>query len=166
MTRAEAEAVFLRHLSVIDRIIAASCARSRFDAADAEDVASALRLKLIENDYAAIRGFEGKSAFVTYVTIVIQRFLIDERNRRWGRWTPSAEAMRQGPQAVEIETLLHRDGRAFDEVCRIMAAKQEPLAPGDVESIARRLPRRVPRASTCSIDDDGFVLSSVQILTK
>lgn len=152
MTRAEAEAMFLQHLPAIDRLIRAACARGRFDA-EIEDIASALRVKLIENDYAAIRGFEGKSAFTTYLSIVIQRFLLDERNRRWGRWTPSAEAERQGAAAVEIEMLLHRDGRSFDEVCRIMSRKPEPLSASAVEAIAVRLPRRLPRPSTHSLDE-------------
>jgi RNA polymerase sigma factor (sigma-70 family) len=155
MTRAEAEALFLQHLATIDRIVRAACARNRFDAAEIEDVASSLRLKLIENDYAAVRGFEGKCAFSTYITIVIQRFLIDERNRRWGRWTSSAEAERQGAVAVEIEALLHRDGRSFEEVCRIMSAKPEPLSAAAVDAIVATLPRRLPRPSTRSIEDDN-----------
>ena len=76
MNRADAQALFLRELPAIERIIAASCARSRFDPSDREDLAAALRLKLIENDYAAIRAFEGKSAFTTYLTVIVQRFII------------------------------------------------------------------------------------------
>jgi RNA polymerase sigma factor (sigma-70 family) len=162
MTRNEAEALFLQQLPTIDRIIRAACARSRFDPSEIEDIASALRLKLIENDYGAIRGFEGKSRFVTFVTIVIQRFVIDERNRRWGRWTPSTEAVRLGERAVEIETLLHRDGRSLADVCRIMGEKADPLPAAEVEAIAARLPRRMPRPSTRSIEEDG---AAVEVAT-
>ena len=160
MTAAEAEALFLRELPAIDRIIALTCSRSGFRPADAEDLAATLRLKLIDNDYAVIRKFEGKSAFTTYLTVVIQRFMIDQRNERWGRWTPSAEAVRLGPRAVRLEMLLHRDGRPFEDACQLLSSDRELAATrAELATIAERLPRRQPRATTCSIDESSPVMT-------
>ena len=152
----EAETLFLRELPLLDRIIAATCRRNGFDPTDAEDFAGALRLKLIEKDYQAIRAFEGKSAFATYHTVIVQRFLIDYRNQRWGRWTPSTEATRLGECAVRLETLLHRDGRSFDDAVEILTREERiRTSRENLEALLSRLPRRQPRTSTRSLEESG-----------
>ncbi len=144
MDVSEARKLYLRELPTIDGIVRAAC-RRRGAGMDEEDFASLVKLKLIEDDYAILRKFRGGSSFRTYLTIVIQRFLLDQRVREWGRWRPSAEAKRLGGAAVSLERLLHRDGLTLDEACDVLA-RRSPRAPRALlEALAGRLPVRRPR---------------------
>jgi RNA polymerase sigma factor (sigma-70 family) len=80
-----------------------------------EELLGAMHLKLVENDYDALRRFEGRASFATYLSAVVARHLLDERNARWGKWRPSLYARRHGPVAVHLERLLTRDGLSFGE---------------------------------------------------
>ena len=154
MNLAEAKALFLKELRSIERIIASACTRSRFGPSDHEDLSSALLLKLIENDYAVIRHFEGKSSFATFVTVVVQRFLIDQRNARWGRWLASAEATRLGPQAVAMERLIHRDGQTFEQAFQLMQSDDSlRITRAEFDELLGKLPRRLPRARTLALEE-------------
>lgn len=154
MNTREAEELFLRELPLIEKVIGSSCRRGGLDRSEAEDVTGAIRLKLIENDYRVVRGYEGKSSLATWLTVVVQRFLIDYRNHRWGKWTPSAEATRLGACAVQLEKLLHRDGRSFEEACAILVEDGRFQTTRDeLESMAARLPRRLPRPTTQSLEE-------------
>lgn len=142
----QAQETFIRELPLLDRILSAVCRRNRLAPADAEDFASAVRLKLIENDYAAIRSFEGKSSFSTWLMVVVQRLLLDHRNQLWGKWRPSAEATRLGETALLLERLLSRDGKTMEEAAVLIAAERG-TAPSirELETIAAALPRRTAR---------------------
>ena len=136
----DAERLFLDNLALIDRIVAATCRRHRLSAEETEDFGSSVKLKLIANDYEVIRAFQGRCSLAGYLTAVIQRAFIDHRNHLWGRWRPSAEARRLGPLAVELDTLINRDGLTVEEVCL-----RAPERRGDIESLASRLPPRMRR---------------------
>ena len=56
------------NLDVIDGIVAAACRRARRYGPDAEDFAASVHLAFIENDYAVLRRYQGRSAFSTYLT--------------------------------------------------------------------------------------------------
>ncbi|HEX7137003.1 MAG TPA: hypothetical protein VF219_04120, partial [Vicinamibacterales bacterium] len=86
------EELFRENLQLIDRIATRVCHKARLFGADAEDFASAFRLHLIDGDYAALRRFEGRCSLVTYLTIVAQRLLGQDRMRTWGRWHESEAA--------------------------------------------------------------------------
>jgi RNA polymerase sigma factor (sigma-70 family) len=140
-----ASEVFAANLALIDRVIAAVCHRGRLYGADAEDFASIARLALMENDYAVLRKWEGRSSLGGYLTAVLQRLLIDERVRVHGRWHQSAEAQRMGPAGVLLETLLHRDRRSLDEAFPAIRAIDPAMTRAEVEAMAGRLPARAPR---------------------
>jgi RNA polymerase sigma factor (sigma-70 family) len=141
MNVAQARQLYLRELPTVDGIVRTAC-RRRGAGMDEEDFASIVKLKLIEDDYAVIRKFSGRSSFRTYLTIVIQRFLLDQRVREWGRWRPSTEAKRLGGLAVTLERLLHRDGLTFEEACVLMAASAERPSRSALETLAGQLPSR------------------------
>jgi RNA polymerase sigma factor (sigma-70 family) len=144
MNVSEARQLYLRELPTIDGIVRTAC-RRRGAGMDEEDFASVVKLRLIENDYAVIRKFGGRSSFRTYLTIVVQRFLLDQRVREWGRWRPSAEARRLGSVAVSLERLLHRDGLTFDEACAVLA-RRAPRTPRPLlETLVCSLPVRRQR---------------------
>src|SRR3954451_24177669 len=114
------EAFLREHLTVIREIAESICRRNGVTAHDAEDFVSEVRLKMYENDFAAIRHFQGKASFTTYLHVVISKFFIDYRRRTWGKWTPSAQAKRLGPVATLLEKLVYRDGSPFDAACRLI----------------------------------------------
>lgn len=141
------EQIFLAELPRIERVIGATCRRHRLRAEEAEEFASTVRLKLIADDYAVLRKFQGRCALATYLTTVVERVFLDWRNQLWGKWRPSAEARRLGPLAVRVEILLTREGRSLPDVCQILAASPDGAAldRAEVERIAARLPARVRR---------------------
>src|SRR5258708_1904751 len=140
------ERLFLSALTTINRAIAWTCARNHVSHEDAEEFGSHVRLKLIEENYAIIRKFQGRSALRTYLTVVIQRLFLDFRISAWGKWRPSAEAKRGGALAMLLEQLLVRDGHTFDEACQLLATKYGIAAEdAELERVASRFPMRVKR---------------------
>src|SRR5947209_1314930 len=115
------------NLDLVERVIRFTSRRQRLDEADAEEFASTVKLRLIENDYAIVRKFQGRSHLSTFLTIVVQRMLLDYRIHHWGKWHASAEAKRLGDVALELEQLLHRDGRTIDDALPLLRA-QHPEA--------------------------------------
>ena len=145
--RAESgEALFLTQLDLVERVIAYVCSRHHLAAADADDFGSFVKLKFVEDDYAVLAKFQGRSSLRTYLTVVIQRLFLDFRNSAWGKWRPSAEAKRAGPLAVMLEQLLVRDGYAFEEACELLRTNHQVLENrAELERLAARLPVRVRR---------------------
>ncbi|HYU34263.1 MAG TPA: sigma-70 family RNA polymerase sigma factor [Thermoanaerobaculia bacterium] len=138
--------LFLTHLAHIERVATYFCRRSGFSREETEDCVSSVKQKLIEDDYAIILKFQGKSIFKTYLTVVIRRLFLDYLDHLWGRrWRPSAEAERLGPLAIQLEGLLHRDGLSFDEACQILRTNHHVEAsPQELADLAARLPHRTP----------------------
>jgi len=142
-----AREVFVAHQDFIERALKVVCARQRLSAPDAEDFCSAFRVRLMEDDCAVFRKFQGRSSVQTYLVSVVMHFFQDWRNARWGKWRPSAEARRLGPVAVELETLCVRDEVGFENACEMLCARhQGHLSRADLEAIAARLPPRQKRA--------------------
>jgi len=150
MTR---EQLFLSELPLIERVIAWVCARRCLRGADAEDFASTVKLRLIENDYEILGKFEGRSSLKTYLTAVVNRLYLDYQVQRFGKWRPSAEARRLGAVALRLEALLYRDGLTFAEACGVLqtdfrvAESREALY-----ELSLKLPPRVDRKP---VSDEG-----------
>jgi RNA polymerase sigma factor (sigma-70 family) len=149
------EGVFKSNLAVIDRVISEVCRSARVRDDDAEDFASSVKLALIENEYAILRKWEGRSSLAGYLNVVIRRLLSNRRDHELGRWRPSSEAADMGPTGILIERLLGRDGRAFDEALPIIQANDPSLTRDDVAAIAARLPLRFGRPRGVTLDDAG-----------
>jgi RNA polymerase sigma factor (sigma-70 family) len=109
------EAAFIAALPDIERVSRHVARRHRLTPSETDDFCSEVSLNIIEDNYAVLASFQGRSSLRTYLTTVIQRLFLDYRRRLWGKWRPSAEATRRGPLAVRLEILLHRDGLSFDE---------------------------------------------------
>jgi len=137
--------VFETNLAMIERVIERVCRAARLAGADAEDFASCARLHLIENDYEVLRRHDRSASLATYLTVVLQRLLINQRNHELGRWRPSAEAQRMGEPGVLLERLVGRDRRPLAEVVPILIAVDCTLTPRDVVAMAERLPERARR---------------------
>jgi RNA polymerase sigma factor (sigma-70 family) len=139
------EQLFLGHLKLVKEIVAFGCRRSKFSPQDAEDFEGTVWIKLIEEDYAVFRLFEGRSEIRTYLTIVINRLLLDYQNHLWTKWRNSAEAGRLGPIAERLETLMVRDGLFFAEACHILQGEGVELSEEELEEIRAKLPVKFTR---------------------
>jgi RNA polymerase sigma factor for flagellar operon FliA len=141
------------NLPLIERAVAFACRRNRLDADHAEEFAAIVNLKLLENDCAILRAYEARSGFATYLGVVVQRLALDYRIHLWGKWHSSAEANRLGTLAVDLERLMHRDGRTLDEALVILAPRHEGITRQSLAALAERLPERAPRLREVAIGD-------------
>jgi len=133
------------NLALVERLVRFVCQRAQVVGADVDDFASTVKLALIENDYSVLRAWEGRSSLATYLTVIIQRMLADERFRTLGRWRPSSEAKRMGESGILLEMLIRRDERTLAEAVPMVRAIDDTLTAGDVEAMAARLPIRQSR---------------------
>lgn len=146
--------LFEANLALIDRVIATVCRRARLVGADAEDFASSVRIALMEDDYAILRKYSGRSSFGAYLGVVVQHLLLDQRTHAFGRWHPSREAERLGEAAVLLETLLHRDRRSLDEALPLVQRIDPTLTRERAAAMAARFPLRVARPRAVELDED------------
>jgi len=150
------------NLALVERAIAFASRRHRLDADDADEFASVVKLRLVDNDYAILRAYEERSSFATYISVVVQRMALDFRIHAWGKWHASAEAKRLGELAVELEQLLHRDGRSLDDALAVLAPKHGDVSRADLAALAARLPERKPRRREVDLADAEPVAVSVE----
>jgi RNA polymerase sigma factor for flagellar operon FliA len=155
--------LLLANLDLLRELVRSQARRGGLSDEDREELESYVRLRLVEQDYAILRRFEGRSTLRTYLTIVIQRLYFDFGNRNWGKWRPSAQARRLGPLAEALEGLLYRRGLSFDDACRLLLAEPEWGKPTrrQIAELADHLPRRPSRraapagASPCDEADQA-----------
>ena len=140
-TRMTREQQFLSELAVIEQVIGWVAGRRGLRGADADDFASVVKMRLVENDYEILGKFQGRSSLKTYLTAVINRLYLDFQVQRFGKWRSSAEARRLGTVALRLECLMFRDGLTFDEACGVL--QSDPRGRRD----ARRARRDPPAAA-------------------
>ena len=138
-TGSNPESIFLANLALIDRLIALIARRHALSPSDAEEFGAWAREKIIDDDYAVIRKFGGRSSLSTYLTTVLVNLFRDYRNSRWGRWRPSAEAKRRGPIGIRLEELIYRDGHLVREAVQILQSIGAPLSDTELLRIAAAL---------------------------
>jgi RNA polymerase sigma factor (sigma-70 family) len=137
-----ARALLESHLDLVRRIVAATSGRKGLGAAEREEFASFVVLKLLENDCARLRCFRGQSSVKTYLTIVIQRLFIDFNRARQGTWRASARARAMGSLAERLERQISRDGLSFEEVLQQLLAEGVEITRDELWRLAESLPRR------------------------
>lgn len=151
----------LENLPLIQQVVSAVCRRRGMDREETEEFAAEVRLRLVRDDYAVIRRFAGRSSFKTYMTSVVTRLLLDYRNHLWGKWHASAEALRLGDMAVDVEQLLVRDDHSADEALVLLAPKYPEVTLAEIERIAARLPPRI-RRKRVDIEEARFVAENAR----
>lgn len=139
------DVLFLQELETIERAIRYTCRRAGLREADAEDFGSWVKLRIIENDYAVLRKFEYRCGFGAFISVVIQRLLLDYRILLWGRWHASSEAKRAGEIAIAVEAMVHRDGWTVEEALPALQRRWPHLTRRDIDALMARLPRRPGR---------------------
>jgi RNA polymerase sigma factor (sigma-70 family) len=140
------------NLALIEGIAMRVCRRAHVRDADAEDFVASVKLALVEDDYAILRKYEGRSSLSTYLTIVIERLMSDERMRTRGRWHPSAEAVRLGPAALLLEAIVRRDRRTIDDALPLLRSVDPAITRESAEAMLARLPERRPRPAAIPLD--------------
>jgi RNA polymerase sigma factor for flagellar operon FliA len=140
------EELFLANLDLIEKLLAGLARRHHASDEEREEFTSELYLKLITDDYAVFRKFEGTSTLKTYLTTVAANAFLDFREKNWGKWRPSAAAKAMGPVAILMERLIYRDGMSFDQACQILWTNHRVTASvQELIEIWKRLPVRTPR---------------------
>ena len=126
--------------------------RHRLSRDEADELHSRIHLRLVQDDYAALRQFEGRSGFATYLTTVAERLRLDLQVSRWGKWRPSVEAARLGETASQLERLMSRDRLSFDEACEILWTSHRAVeSRAALEQLRDQLPARRPRPAVLSL---------------
>ena len=144
--------VLLENLPMIERIVAAICRQRHMSVDETEEFSCEVKLRLLENDYAILRRFQGRSSFRTYIAAVVVQMLRDYRARQYGKWRASAEAVRLGDAAVQLERLLYREHWSLEEAIPEMERRFRGMSRAECEEITSRLPWRFSRRHI-NIDD-------------
>ena len=140
------EDIYLQNLRTIERIAAFVARRHHLDASETEEFVQEVRVRLLVDDYAIIRKFEGRATISTYLTTVIGRLFAQWRVEQWGKWRPSAKAKLLGEKAVTLERLLSRDGFTLSEAISFLTTPgSSSYTIDELEAIYLRLPSRTPR---------------------
>jgi RNA polymerase sigma factor (sigma-70 family) len=137
--------LYTTHARVIDEVITVICRRARLPPDRCEEYTSLVRLKLLADDCEVLRRFRGGSTIRTYLVTVLQRVLLDWRVQQWGKWRPSSAARHLGPVAIELERLLVRDRRTFDDAAHLLVARGDAASREELEAIRNGLPDRSGR---------------------
>lgn len=154
------ERTFLDHIAVIDRIFGVIARRHSLNPSDAEEFASWARARIIDGNYAVIRKFGGRSSLATYLSVVIGNLFLDYRNSIWGRWRPSAAALRIGPLGIRIEELLYREGHSLREAIGVLQSAGVTLSDTEIARIAAKIP---PRGRTNEVGLEKVDTASIAI---
>lgn len=135
--------LLLDHLDLIEQIVRTAGRRRHLSTVEQDDFAGFVRLRLVEDDYAILRKFRGRSSIWTYLAAVVERLSLDFCAERWGRWRPSSMAERLGPVAVVLERLVNRDGHTIDEAMEIARTNLGVgLGSTELRALWDRLPAR------------------------
>jgi hypothetical protein len=90
----------------------------------------------------AIEEEEASALSAADVNVVAQN-LFGYQNHLWGKWRPSAEARRLGPEAVQLDRLLSRDGYSLREASEILRTNHHVgMSPQELTDLAAKLPPR------------------------
>ena len=137
--------LYSEHADTIESVLAYTRRAHRLTADAGDEFSSWARLKLLEDDSAILRKFQGLSSFKTYLVTVIQRLFLDWRIKEWGRWRPTTDARRLGPVAIELERLVLRDRLGFDEAAETLVSRGTALSREECDRVWGELPRRPGR---------------------
>ena len=111
------------HVPTIRRITQMIARKALMPPEDRDELLSLVFLKLVSNDYAAIRAFQGRGSLPAYLSVVIRRVALDFWISRQGKVRPSARLRREGAGAMALDALMHTRGIDFDEACRQLESR-------------------------------------------
>jgi RNA polymerase sigma factor for flagellar operon FliA len=137
---------FASQLPAIEDAIGVVVRRRRVRREECQDFAATAMVRLLEDDRAILRKFEGRSSLRTYLVAAIDRMLLDYRIAQWGKWRASAEARRLGPVALSLERLVSCDCLSFAEAAETLRVNHRVNASErELQSLLEKLPVRTRR---------------------
>jgi len=134
------EQLYLAQLETIRKLAAYACRRYGFAREEVEDFTQHVLAKIWADGCAVLCKFQGRSNLASYLAVVVQRALQDYVNSLWGKWRPSKAAQRRGQLAIDLEKLLVRDRRGFDEACQTLRSRGVTATDAELREIAAKLP--------------------------
>jgi RNA polymerase sigma factor for flagellar operon FliA len=136
---------FVAALPDIERIVSVLCRRYGVDRDETEEIRSWVRARFVETRYAALAKFRGDSSLATYLAVVVATMVREYRVARWGRWRPSAAALREGGVAVRLEAMVRRQGRTLADAGEALrTAGLTTMSDADLAILLHKLPDRAP----------------------
>jgi RNA polymerase sigma factor for flagellar operon FliA len=141
------EAWFRDHYGFLQRLTAAAARALGIRGDDAEEFASWAVMRLWDNECALLRKWRGDSSLETYARVVVTNLGREYRVLLWGRWRPSAAALRLGRLAILLEQLVYRDGMRPHEAFELLRTRGEAdgRSDGELAALLAQLPVR-PRS--------------------
>ena len=140
------EQLFLSKLPLIERVIASTCRRHCVFGDEADEFDAVVKLKLVDDDYAVLRKFKGKSLLKTYLMTVIANLFRDYLIKKHGKWRSSKIALTLGREAIRLEQLIYRDGLGSQQAVEILKRNAGVEQSRDeLAAMAARLPVRERR---------------------
>ena len=151
--------LFTDNLEVIQNVVRIIGRRHRLSNEDQEDFAGYVHLELLKDDCAALRKFQNRSSWETFLAAVIGNLALDFLVQRWGRWRPAAVSQKLGPIAMSLDRLVNRDGHTLEEAIEIVRAKEGArITYADLHALWEQLPARQQPAEVS--EDAAVELSS------
>ena len=150
-----------QQLALLSKTIRDVARAHRLPREDAEDFAQSVQVRFIEREYDIFDRFAGRSSLRTYLTVVVNRMLLDWRNSMYGKWRPSAAAVSLGEHAVQLGRFISRDGYTASEAMELVRMKKDapslPALQRAAEQLPHRLrPRRVSDEALRDAEGPGF----------
>jgi RNA polymerase sigma factor (sigma-70 family) len=142
--------LYTEHADTIEAVLAYTRRAHRLSADDGDEFSSWARLRLLEDDCAVLRKFNGLSSLKTFLVTVVQHLFQDWRIKEWGKWRPTAEARRLGPVAIELERLVLRDDMEFEQAVQVLLSKGTATSAAECDDIWGQLKQRPRRQRTTS----------------
>jgi RNA polymerase sigma factor (sigma-70 family) len=106
------------HLDCVNEAIRYVCRCRNLSKDAAEELSTAVYLKLLRDNGATLRQFRGESSLRTFLVIVVRRVLLDTWIAKRGKWRPSSHARQLGKIAVELERLVFREEMSLSEAAQ------------------------------------------------
>ena len=135
--------LFTDNLTHIEKLVQISGRRHHLSHVELEDFEGYVNVELLKDDCAALRKFQNRSSWWTFLAAVIERLALDFLVQRWGRWRPSAMAEKLGPVAVILDRLVNRDGHTLEEAMEIVRTNNAVgMSYRDLRAMWEQLPPR------------------------
>ena len=146
----------LEQLELLGQVIRAVARTHRLTPDDAQDFGQSVHLKLLERNYDVFARYAGGSTLRTFLTVVVNRLLIDWQRARFGKWRRSARAAQLGPYAMALDRLIFRDGYSPEQAVRVVRGMKESPEESALMKIVEQLPAHPVRRVVPDDDLDNL----------
>lgn len=133
-------AILARQPGVLDLAISSLLSVHRLTGRDAEQLASFLRRRIAESDFAILREYKGGASFLTFLLVVAERLALEHHDGLWARWREEAAAAGNVEIAATLESLVYQQALPFDEALQVAGVVDDPPRRRELEALWARRP--------------------------